>query len=123
MVADWNTASDQLVVYSSHQAPHFLRTFLAIVCGVSELKVRAIAPDVGGGFGSELNAYARVPRGRRIAEGRCSRQEDRRAVGGDGRDLPRAGAERHNKLALTNDGKVLAMRVHYVQHYGPTFTG
>jgi carbon-monoxide dehydrogenase large subunit len=58
VVADWNTANDDLVVYSSTQVPHFLRTFLAIVCGVSEAKVRAIAPDVGGGFGSKLNAYA-----------------------------------------------------------------
>ena len=58
VVADWNTANDELVVHSSTQVPHFLRTFLAIVCGVSEAKVRAIAPDVGGGFGSKLNAYA-----------------------------------------------------------------
>ena len=58
VVADWNTASDELVVHSSTQVPHFLRTFLAIVCGVSEAKVRAIAPEVGGGFGSKLNAYA-----------------------------------------------------------------
>ena len=58
MVADWNPATDDLVVYSSTQVPHFLRTFLAIVCGVSEAKVRAIAPDVGGGFGAKLNAYA-----------------------------------------------------------------
>src|SRR5207248_9734154 len=58
VVADWNTANDDLVVYSSTQVPHFLRTFLAIVCGASEAKVRAIAPDVGGGFGSKLNAYA-----------------------------------------------------------------
>ena len=58
VVADWNPASDDLVVYSSTQVPHFLRTFLAIVCGVSEAKVRAIAPDVGGGFGAKLNAYA-----------------------------------------------------------------
>ena len=58
VVADWNPATDDLVVYSSTQVPHFLRTFLAIVCGVSEAKVRAIAPDVGGGFGAKLNAYA-----------------------------------------------------------------
>src|SRR6185312_6393368 len=58
VVADWNPANDDLVVYSSTQVPHFLRTFLAIVCGVSEAKVRAIAPDVGGGFGAKLNAYA-----------------------------------------------------------------
>ena len=35
-----------------------MRTFLAICCNVSEAKVRVIAPDVGGGFGSKLNCYA-----------------------------------------------------------------
>src|SRR5947209_12457945 len=58
VVADWNSASDDLTIYSSTQVPHFLRTFLAIVCNVSEAKVRAIAPDVGGGFGGKLNTYA-----------------------------------------------------------------
>ena len=58
VVADWNPATDELVVYTSTQVPHFVRTFVAIVCGVSEAKVRAIAPDVGGGFGAKLNAYA-----------------------------------------------------------------
>ena len=38
--------------------PHFLRTFLAAICGVPEARCRVIAPDVGGGFGAKLNAYA-----------------------------------------------------------------
>jgi len=37
--------------------PHFVRTFVAVVNETSESKVRVIAPDVGGGFGSKLNCY------------------------------------------------------------------
>jgi aerobic carbon-monoxide dehydrogenase large subunit len=48
----------RLTVYSSTQVPHFLRLFLAILLGVSEDRVRAVAPEVGGGFGSKLNIYA-----------------------------------------------------------------
>ena len=35
-----------------------MRTFVAAVCGISEAKVRVVAPDVGGGFGSKINVYA-----------------------------------------------------------------
>ena len=49
---------DRLTVWSSTQVPHFLRLFLAILLGVSEDRVRVIAPEVGGGFGSKLNIYA-----------------------------------------------------------------
>lgn len=47
----------QLTVWSATQVPHFLRLFLAILLGISEEKVRVIAPDVGGGFGSKLQIY------------------------------------------------------------------
>ena len=45
-------------MWSSTQVPHFLRLFLAILLGVGEDRVRVIAPEVGGGFGSKLNIYA-----------------------------------------------------------------
>src|SRR4029078_11220371 len=40
------------------QVPHFLRLFLALQLGMSEDRVRAIAPEVGGGSGSKLQIYA-----------------------------------------------------------------
>ena len=58
VVAQYTPASDDVVLYTSTQIPHFVRTFVAVVNGVSEAKVRVIAPDVGGGFGSKLNCYA-----------------------------------------------------------------
>ncbi|MBV8940163.1 MAG: xanthine dehydrogenase family protein, partial [Solirubrobacterales bacterium] len=48
----------KLTVWSSTQVPHFLRLFLSMLLGISEEKVRVIAPEVGGGFGSKLQIYA-----------------------------------------------------------------
>jgi carbon-monoxide dehydrogenase large subunit len=49
---------DKLTVWSSTQIPHFLRLFLSMLLGISEERVRVVAPEVGGGFGSKLNIYA-----------------------------------------------------------------
>jgi carbon-monoxide dehydrogenase large subunit len=51
-------AADDYTVYSATQIPHILRVMLALVTGIPEHKLRVIAPDVGGGFGSKLNVYA-----------------------------------------------------------------
>jgi aerobic carbon-monoxide dehydrogenase large subunit len=45
-------------VYTSTQVPHFVRDVLCAMCGVPETKLRVVAPDVGGGFGSKLNVYS-----------------------------------------------------------------
>jgi len=55
VLADYRAGS--LTMYSSTQVPHFLRLFLALQLGISEERVRAIAPEVGGGFGSKLQIY------------------------------------------------------------------
>jgi carbon-monoxide dehydrogenase large subunit len=47
-----------LTVWSATQVPHVLRFALQLVLGVPEAKIRVIAPEVGGGFGSKLNVYA-----------------------------------------------------------------
>lgn len=49
---------NELTVWSSTQIPHLLRTQLAIMLGLPENRVRVVAPEVGGGFGSKLNVYA-----------------------------------------------------------------
>ena len=41
----------QLVVYTSTQVPHLIRTGLSQLLGLDQADVRVIAPDVGGGFG------------------------------------------------------------------------
>jgi carbon-monoxide dehydrogenase large subunit len=50
-------ASDEYTVYSSTQVPHVLKLMLAMVTGLPEHKLRVVAPDVGGGFGSKLQVY------------------------------------------------------------------
>jgi carbon-monoxide dehydrogenase large subunit len=45
---------EQLTMWSSTQIPHILRLMLAMTLGLSESKVRVIAPDVGGGFGGKI---------------------------------------------------------------------
>ena len=51
VVASWNTRLDQLVVYTSTQQPHIVRSGLAECLGLDEGAIRVVAPDVGGGFG------------------------------------------------------------------------
>jgi aerobic carbon-monoxide dehydrogenase large subunit len=51
-------ATGDYTVWSATQIPHFVRLFLALITGVPESKIRVIAPDVGGGFGSKLDIYA-----------------------------------------------------------------
>jgi carbon-monoxide dehydrogenase large subunit len=51
-------SAGEYTMYSATQIPHILRLMLAVTTGVSEAKLRVVAPDVGGGFGSKLNVYA-----------------------------------------------------------------
>jgi carbon-monoxide dehydrogenase large subunit len=55
VLAHYNRRLDELVVYSSTQFPHVIRTIMAECLGISESKLRVIAPDVGGGFGPKNN--------------------------------------------------------------------
>jgi carbon-monoxide dehydrogenase large subunit len=55
VLADYR--SGDLVVTTSTQVPHFVKLFLALILGISEERIRVIAPDVGGGFGSKLQVY------------------------------------------------------------------
>jgi carbon-monoxide dehydrogenase large subunit len=51
VVAVWDRRLEQLVLYTSTQLPHIVRTGLAGCLGLAEEQVRVVAPDVGGGFG------------------------------------------------------------------------
>jgi aerobic carbon-monoxide dehydrogenase large subunit len=54
-VADWRAGS--LTLWSSTQIPHILRLLLSMQLGLAEDKIRVVAPEVGGGFGSKLQCY------------------------------------------------------------------
>ncbi len=51
-------AQGEFTLWSATQVPHILRVLLSMILGIPESKLRVIAPDVGGGFGSKLNVYA-----------------------------------------------------------------
>ena len=59
-LADFNPVEGHLTVYMTTQAPHAIRTVLALVAGhvgLSEEKIRVISPDIGGGFGGKVPVY------------------------------------------------------------------
>jgi carbon-monoxide dehydrogenase large subunit len=58
-IGAYNRASDEYTLYVANQNPHVERLLMtAFVLGLPEHKVRVIAPDVGGGFGSKIFLYA-----------------------------------------------------------------
>lgn len=57
IVAQYNPGSGDLTMWSATQIPHLVRLLLSMVMGIPEHKIRVIAPEVGGGFGSKLYLY------------------------------------------------------------------
>ncbi len=118
--ASHSRADDSYMLYVASQNPHVERLLMtAFVLGLPEHKVRVVAPDVGGGFGSKIFLYAEETAlvwaskrvGRPIkwtAERSESFQSD-----AHGRDhVTRA------QLALDKDGRFLALRVHTTANMG-----
>ena len=56
-VAQYTTATGELTLWNTTQNPHILRFVCSGVTGIGEDKLRVIAPEVGGGFGSKIAAY------------------------------------------------------------------
>jgi carbon-monoxide dehydrogenase large subunit len=56
--ASYNAAGDEYTLYVANQNPHVERLLMcAFVLGIPEHKMRVVAPDVGGGFGSKIFLY------------------------------------------------------------------
>ena len=91
----------------------------AFVLGLPEHKVRVIAPDVGGGFGSKIFLYAEDVAGLGEQAGRPADQVDGRAQ--RSRSSPTRTAATTSptaELALDKDGKFLALRVKTIANVG-----
>jgi carbon-monoxide dehydrogenase large subunit len=58
VVADYNSGTNQITIWTSTQIPHLIRLLFAAITGHPEQLVRVIAPEVGGAFGSKLYLYA-----------------------------------------------------------------
>jgi carbon-monoxide dehydrogenase large subunit len=57
VVAHYEPGKGSMTIWSSTQNPHILKTLIAAMTGLGEDRVRAIAPEVGGGFGAKINIY------------------------------------------------------------------
>ena len=119
-VARFDPATGELTLWVTSQNPHVHRLLMcAFVLGIPEHKVRVIAPDVGGGFGSKIFLY-----NEEVVCSWASRQlqrpirwtaSRREAYQTDahGRDHVTEG-----ELALSRDGKILGLRVKTVANLG-----
>ena len=58
VVARYAQASGELTVWYTTQNPHIARFLCSVVTGIPEHKIRVVAPEVGGGFGSKIPFYA-----------------------------------------------------------------
>jgi aerobic carbon-monoxide dehydrogenase large subunit len=104
-------ANGEFTLWSTTQVPHIARVTLSGVTGIPETKLRVIAPDVGGGFGSKLNVYAEEALALAIARllGRAVKWTETRSEGYvstiHGRDQMQ-----EIELAATAEGKITAVR-------------
>ncbi|MCA3219285.1 MAG: xanthine dehydrogenase family protein molybdopterin-binding subunit [Burkholderiales bacterium] len=118
--AVYSRADDSYTLYVSNQNPHVERLLMtAFVLGLPEHKVRVVAPDVGGGFGSKIYLYAEetalVWASRKVGRPIKWTAERSESFLSDahGRDhVTKA------ELALDADGKFLALRVHTTANMG-----
>ncbi len=56
-IADWDAVRGQMTLHMTSQAPHAIRTVLALVSGLPEQNIRVKTHDIGGGFGGKVPVY------------------------------------------------------------------
>jgi aerobic carbon-monoxide dehydrogenase large subunit len=56
-LAQWNNAAEEMTVWCTSQNPHIHRHIIGLVVGIPDHKLRVIAPEVGGAFGSKIPVY------------------------------------------------------------------
>jgi carbon-monoxide dehydrogenase large subunit len=124
-IGDYDAGNDEYTLYTTSQNPHVIRAY---VLGIPEHKLRVIAPDVGGGFGSKIFHYAEEAivtwASKRIGLPVKWTAERSESFISDahGRDHIS-----HAELALNADGEFLALRVQthanlgaYLSTFGPS---
>ncbi len=114
-----SAASGEFVLYSSTQVPHILRLMIAATTGIPEQKIRVVAPDVGGGFGSKLQVYGEelisVLVARRL--GRPVKWTETRSESFLTMHHGR-GQIQDIEIAATNEGKLLGLKVDLIADMG-----
>ena len=127
-IGDYDSGKDEYTLYTTSQNPHVIRLLMgAYVLGIPEHKLRVIAPDVGGGFGSKIFHYAEEAivtwaskRLRRPVKWTADRSESF-VSDAHGRDHVS-----HAELAMSEDGEFIGLRVQtranlgaYLSTFGP----
>ncbi|MBI4634880.1 MAG: xanthine dehydrogenase family protein [Candidatus Rokubacteria bacterium] len=111
VVAVWDRRDGTLTTWNSTQVSHFVQQGLASTFDLPPHKVRVIAPDLGGGFGTKCSGYAEdalVPIAAMLLGRPVKWTEDRRE------HMMAAAHARHQThriaLAAMRDGTILALR-------------
>jgi len=119
IVASPDPFGKNLTVWLSTQAPHRARAEIANILGFPEQRIRLIAPDVGGGFGSKGPVYREdivacylALKLRKPVKWIATRSEDF-VTTIQGRDQAMT-----SELALRKDGKILGLKVRVVANLG-----
>jgi len=112
-VAVWDRRDGTLTTWNSTQVSHFVQQGLAAALGLAHHKVRVIAPDLGGGFGTKASGYPEdhlVPIAAIVLGRPVKWVEDRRE------HMMGAAHARHQihaiSLAARRDGTILGLRDH-----------
>jgi carbon-monoxide dehydrogenase large subunit len=119
-IGEYDRATGEYTLYTTSQNPHVIRLLMgAFVLQLPEHKLKVVAPDVGGGFGSKIYHYAEeaivtwaAPHIGRPVKWTAERGESF-ASDAQGRDHVT-----HAELALDKDGKFLALRVATIANLG-----
>ncbi|MGZ4113912.1 MAG: xanthine dehydrogenase family protein molybdopterin-binding subunit [Actinomycetota bacterium] len=115
-------AMGEFTLFSSTQIPHIAKVTLSGTCDIPESKLRVVAPDVGGGFGSKLNVYAEEAlalvlsrRLKRPVKWTETRSENYVAT------IHGRGVIHDVEVAATEEGKILGFRVKELADMGAYF--
>jgi len=119
-IGDYDTGTQNFTLWNTSQNPHVARLVIAAFVGMApEHKLRVIAPDVGGGFGSKIFIYpeevvclwASKKIGRPV-KWTCDRSEAFLADA-HGRDHVT-----HAEMAFGDDGKITGLKVKTIANLG-----
>ena len=119
-LGDYDEGTDVITLYTTSQNPHSRGVVLSAFQGIApENKLRVIAPDVGGGFGSKIFIYNEetvcawaAKKIKRPVKWTADRTESF-LTDAHGRDHVS-----HAELALDATGKILGLRVHTIANLG-----
>ena len=119
-IGEYDRATGDFTLYTTSQNPHVIRLLMgAFVLHIPEAKLRVVAPDVGGGFGSKIYHYAEeaivtwaAGKVRRPVKWTAERSESFMSDA-HGRDHVT-----HVELALDGEAKFLALKVSTIANMG-----